>query len=172
MGHVNVEVKAKTDRPEEIRALLRRENAEYVGRDRQVDTYFRVATGRLKLREGRIENALIYYRRDDARGPKRSDVILYHPEPGSALKTILTEALGIDVVVDKTRDIYFIGNVKFHVDEVTGLGTFVEIEAVDREGTVDAEALRRQCETYVDLLGVQEEELLSRSYSDMLRSEG
>ncbi|HFD33211.1 MAG TPA: CYTH domain-containing protein, partial [Gammaproteobacteria bacterium] len=53
----------------------------------------------------------------------------------------LTAALGIFKIVDKQRRIYFIGNVKFHIDEVKGLGSFVEIEAIDEDGNIGLEKL-------------------------------
>jgi predicted adenylyl cyclase CyaB len=81
---------------------------------------------------------------------------------------LLTKALGVLVVVDKHREIYFIGNVKFHLDNVVGLGTFVEIEAIDKEGTLGNEKLLEQCNYYLNLLLVSKEDLLATSYSDLL----
>jgi len=123
--HLNVEIKARCRHPEKIREILEGRQARFVGLDQQVDTYFHVPHGRLKLREGNIENALIHYQRSDQAGPKNSEVQLYRPGPN--LKSILSAALGVKVVVDKRRQIYFIENVKFHLDEVPPLGTFVEI---------------------------------------------
>lgn len=171
-GHINVEVKARCDDLQRVRDVLTRRNARRVGRDRQRDTYFRTRQGRLKLREGEIENALIFYDRSDETGPKRSDVILYHPEPGSTLRTLLVHALGVDVVVEKSRDIFFVDNVKFHIDEVRGLGTFVEIEAIDVDGSIGVESLRRLCRMYLNVLGIAEDMLVAGSYSDMLRGSG
>lgn len=164
----NVEIKARCDDPEAIRAALREEGARFVGEDHQVDTYFRVAHGRLKLREGTIEHALIYYERPDEQGPKRSDVILYHPEPGASLKSILAQANGVLAVVDKRREIYFVENVKFHLDRVAGLGAFVEIEAIDRDETMDEAHLLAQCRRYVARFGIPPEHLVAGSYSDMV----
>ena len=42
----------------------------------------------------------------------------------------------------------FIGNVKFHIDRVKGLGTFVEIEAQDAGGRYGTRELRAQCGAY------------------------
>ncbi len=68
----------------------------------------------------------------------------------------------------KEREIYFIGHVKFHIDRVEGLGTFVEIEAIDSEGMYSQEELRAHCTHYTELLGINREDMLSHSYSDML----
>ena len=164
----NVEIKARCADHEPIRKLLMSKNARFVGRDDQTDTYFRVDGGRLKLREGSIENALIYYRRDDKTGPKESDVRLFKTEPNSALKSILSESLGVLVVVEKKREIYFIKNVKFHLDEVAELGSFVEIEAIDEDGSIRIEELDAQCNKYLAMFGIEETDLISNSYSDML----
>lgn len=164
----NIEIKARTTDQETIRHILTEQNADFRGVDHQIDTYFRVAGGRLKLREGNIENNLIHYHRKDTGGPKGSEVMLYPCEPGSALKKILTDALGVLVVVDKKRSIYFIDNVKFHIDSVTSLGSFVEIEAIDVDGSIGKEKLRSQCEYYISLFGISDEDMVSSSYSDLL----
>ena len=93
---------------------------------------------------------------------------MYHPDPKSSLKEILTIALGVLIVVDKIREIYFIDNVKFHIDSVKDLGTFVEIEAIDPDGMIGKEKLREQCNFYLDLFKIRKEDLISNSYSDLL----
>jgi predicted adenylyl cyclase CyaB len=166
MRHLNIEIKARCAEPEKIRGILRERGARMAGTDHQIDTYFRVPSGRLKLREGNIENALIFYQRADQKGPKRSDIVMAPTAPESGLKEVLSRALGIKVVVDKRREIYFIGNVKFHIDQVEGLGSFVEIEAIGTAANRDE--LLRQCREYLELLGIGEQDLVERSYSDML----
>lgn len=108
MNHLNIEIKAKGNNHEAIRKILKGKNAVFKGIDHQIDTYFKVNSGRLKLREGNIENYLINYQREDKAGPKQSNVVLYKSDPKSSLKEILIKALGILVVVDKQREIYFI----------------------------------------------------------------
>lgn len=168
MEHVNVEVKAACADPERMRRVLRRRGVDFRGTDHQVDTYFRVPRGRLKLREGNIENHLIWYARRDEPGPKRADVLLLATRPGSAIKEILARVLGVRVVVDKRREIYFIDNVKFHVDAVEGLGSFVEIEAQTVAGERSERELLAQCRRYIDLLGIEPGDLVDVSYSDLL----
>lgn len=168
---INIEIKAKCLQHERIRVILKSHHAEFKGIDHQIDTYFKVNYGRLKLREGNIENHLIFYEREDTAGPKKSEVILYKTEPGSPLKDILTKSLGILIVVDKQREIYFIDNVKFHIDSVKGLGTFVEIEAIDFDGTIGKEKLREQCQYYLELFQINPADLISVSYSDLLLKE-
>lgn len=168
MHILNVEIKARCAHPEEAEYILMQEQADFIGLDHQIDTYFRVPEGRMKLREGNIEHSLIYYRRENQEGPKTSDVILHKPSKDPGLKDLLTHSLGILTVVDKKRKIFFIGNVKFHLDEVIGLGSFVEIEAIDKEGNIGREALQKQCDHYLQLLGIKTGDLVAVSYSDLL----
>ena len=168
MSIVIVEIKARSVNPEKLRKILNESNARFIGTDHQVDTYFNVVNGRLKLREGNIENALIYYKRDDKPGPKKSDVKLYKSKPDSMLKGLLEDSLGVLAVVDKVREIYFIDNVKFHIDEVEGLGIFVEIEAIDKTGELGQKKLLEQCNYYLELFGINENELIPVSYSDLI----
>lgn len=168
MSHINIEMKARCEDPDRVRQLLKKDNADFKGTDHQVDTYFKVPKGRLKLREGTIEGALIHYDRPDHEGPKQSNVALFNTKPGSGLKEVLMNSLDVLVVVDKQREIYFLGNVKFHVDQVKDLGSFVEIEAIDTTGEIGRERLTEQCDHYINRLGIKPEDFLSQSYSDML----
>ena len=171
MRFLNIEIKARCASPDEAEYRLMQENAEYRGLDHQVDTYFRVPAGRLKLREGNIEHALIHYHRENLSGPKASKVSLYRPSPDPALREVLASTLGVLTVVDKRRKIFYIGNVKFHIDLVEGLGSFVEIEAIDRDGTIGRDKLQAQCDHYMKVLGIRDHELVPVSYSDMLLNE-
>lgn len=164
---LNIETKARCQDPGRVRAILKRRRAKFVGTDKQTDTYFIVPKGRLKLREGTIENALIYYERKNSEGPKRSDFILAPVKKGPNLKKLLTGSLGVLAVVKKTREIYFIGNIKFHIDRVAGLGSFLEIEAM-RTRRQSGRDLLGQCRSYLKLFKVGDKDLVSGSYSDLL----
>ncbi len=168
MSHINIEIKARCEDLERVRAILESQGADFRGIDHQVDTYFRVPNGRLKLREGNIEQFLIHYEREDEQGPRQSNVTLFPVPPDSSLKDVLIKSLDILVVVDKQRGIYFIDNVKFHIDKVEQLGSFVEIEAIDMTGKIGRKRLMEQCQHYLKLLGVNETDLLAQSYSDLL----
>ncbi len=166
MGHINIEIKAKSSNSNRVRKILKSKKADFKGIDHQVDTYFKVNSGRLKLREGNIENYLIHYQREDQEGPKQSNVTLF--KSPSTLKDILTKSLGLLVVVDKQREIYFIENIKFHIDKVKDLGSFIEIEVIDKDGVIGKAKLLEQCKQYMELFGVKAEDLISCSYSDLL----
>jgi predicted adenylyl cyclase CyaB len=171
MAHINIEIKAKCFHPEMVEAFLLANGARFIGLDHQKDTYFHVPAGRLKLRQGNIEKSLIFYQRPDQQGPKQSDFSLSPIADGPATEQLLEKALGIKVIVEKHRRIFFIDNVKFHLDEVPGLGSFVEIEAgnvADPSLTIDS--LRQQCDHYMQAFGISESDLIHHSYSDMLLS--
>ncbi len=177
MSFINVEIKARlvpemntdiTDRIRYIREYLLSNKAEFRGTDLQTDTYFNVPKGRLKLREGNIENNLIYYERANQSGPKNSFFNLVKVDDADGLKEALRRSVGIKVVVKKKREIYYIGNVKFHIDEVPGLGFFTEIEAGNLQAGLSKEQLKEQCDHYMKALGIHPGDLVSGSYSDML----
>jgi len=164
----NFEFKARADNIEKSENLLLTLNPEFRGIDHQTDTYFNVEHGRLKLREGNIENSLINYEREDYAGAKESRVILYRHVPDAALKEILTKHLGVKVVVKKKRKIYFKDNVKFHFDLVDQLGTFIEVEAIDEKGTFTTDELKEQCNRFFDFFGLKNEDIIDKSYSDLI----
>lgn len=168
MDALNIEIKAQCSHPDRIKAILNEKGARFVGTDHQVDTYYKVPEGRLKLRQGNIENALIYYIRGNQAGPKTSHIKLFKTTSGEELQDLLTTALGVLTLVDKSREIYFIKNVKFHIDQVQGLGSFVEIEAIDDSGTYSLEELQYQCDRYLELFEIQPNQLVAVSYSDLL----
>jgi len=168
-GVSTVEIKARSNDHDRLRSILLAHHADFKGTDRQKDTYFDIPHGRLKLREGVIENFLIYYDRNDQPEPKQSDVLLAATPDSARFKQIFSKLFDIFAVVEKEREIYFIENVKFHLDTVSGLGTFMEIEAIDHNGRRSSDELRTQCHGYMSLLGIRPEDLLMSSYSDMVR---
>ena len=168
MPFLNVEIKARSGSPGSVRKYLLDHDADFKGTDEQTDTYFNVSQGRLKLREGIIENNLIYYSRNDQAGPKSSQFQLVKVEDAKGLKEVLKNSLGVKMIVNKKREIYYIDNVKFHIDEVPGLGSFIEIEAGNVLAEKTEAELLRQCNFYLKEFGVKDDELVAVSYSDLL----
>jgi predicted adenylyl cyclase CyaB len=165
----NVELKAKVaDRAElEKRVQALADSGPTVLE--QEDTFFDVPSGRLKLRVlGGGEGQLIWYRRADAEKPRKSDYTIVPVEHPGALRTVLTDALGVVGTVRKTRTLYTAGRTRIHLDDVEGLGSFVEIEVVldDADAVVDGEAEARRL---MDSLGIREQDLVPVAYVDLLR---
>jgi adenylate cyclase, class 2 len=169
-AHLNFELKARTENTASLREWLLANGADFKGTDAQTDTYFALPTGRgrLKLREGNIENNLIHYQRADDPEARLSQVALAPVADAVALRTVLERALGVLKIVRKTREIYFIENVKFHLDWLEGLGHFVEIEAIDQTGNTPLKRLEEQCKFYMVQLKIRPGDILSDSYSDMV----
>ena len=170
MSILNFEFKARTTELDNLEQKLLELNPEFIGEDNQTDTYFNVDKGRLKLREGNIENSLIYYERQDTAGAKQSDVILYQHQPDQTLKDILIKLHGIKVIVEKKRRIYFLDNVKFHFDTIAELGTFIEVEAIDKDGSLGIAKLKEQANKYFEFFNIGAKDFIADSYSDLIVS--
>ncbi len=162
-----VELKARYEDLGKARALLH--GAENLGTFRQTDTYFALGDRRLKLRAiaGRPDGQLVYYERPDEGGVRESRVLLAHLEDASTVLEILRRSFPVLAEVRKTREVYLLQGVQIHLDDVKGLGRFIEFEKVlpseaarpeDRE---QLEALRRYFQ-------ISEEDLMASSYSDLL----
>jgi len=136
----------------------------------QEDIFFNTVQGRLKLRILAPDRAqLIYYIRADQGGPKRSDYRIYETVDPENLRTTLGLAYGIRGVVKKTRYLYIVGQTRVHLDDVDGLGHFMELEVVMREGQDDAEG-QEIAEGLMASLGVERQDLLEGAYMDLLES--
>lgn len=167
-----VELKARLDEPELIRRRLKGK-AKSEGVLRQRDTYFQVTRGRLKLRQVQGKPAqLVFYRRPDRTGVKVSQVHLVEVEDGVAMASLLAEALGVRVVVEKTREILRWIGVQVHLDQVEGLGSFLEFELSVEDRPEDLAEGRRRLEAMLVELGIPQEALLAPSYSDLLLAGG
>jgi len=168
MSYLNIEIKARCPNPQKIRQYLLSKGADYRGTDTQTDTYFNVPEGRLKLREGNIENNLIFYKRQNQTGPRDSQFHLSKTNDPNSLRELLTECLGVKTAVVKKREIYYIQNVKFHIDSIEGLGSFVEIEAGNVLADLSRDVLAEQCDFYVKEFGIEEKDFVEYSYSDLI----
>ena len=170
MNRENIEIKLICGDFDRVRKILQDSGADFRGVDDQEDTYFEVPKGRLKIREATLpfEDGLIHYQRRNVSGPKYAEITVFQTTDTEGLKQILSNSLNTLVVVRKRRELFTLDNVKFHLDIVEGLGTYLEIEAQDTHGLLGKEALRRQCRYYMTLLEVDEKDLIAESYSDLL----
>jgi adenylate cyclase class IV len=163
----NIEIKARArDFPAQTAIATRLADGPPV-RIEQEDTFFHVPHGRLKLRQcGDGSGELIQYEREDAAGPKTATYRRVPvPDPG-ALKDTLAAALGVRTVVRKTRTLLLVGRTRVHLDEVAGLGCFLEIEVVlgpeqsAEDGAVTAKAL-------MAALGIAASDRVAGAYADL-----
>ena len=167
---VNIEIKARVDDFDVLSARAEALSDVPVKVIPQEDTFFNTEKGRLKLRMLAPDlGYLIYYERPDRVGPKRSEYHLAKTNEPENLKTALALALGVRGVVRKTRYLYMVGQTRIHLDEVDGLGYFMELEVVMREGQSDAEG-QAIAEDLMRRLGVREEALIEGAYMDLIAS--
>ncbi len=164
----NIEIKARI---ESIEALLPRAraladgDAELIEQD---DSFFVVPHGRLKLRQFADGSAeLIHYHRPDSGEAKASDYVrVPAPEP-AALREALARACGLRGRVRKRRWLLLAGQTRIHLDRVEGLGDFMELEVVLREGQADT-AGATIAEDLMRALGLADAPRLAGAYLDLL----
>ncbi len=135
------------------------------GTYRQVDTYFNVHTGRLKLREidGEPTSKLVYYEREDTPDLKMSDILILETPDPDTLKAILQRSIGVKVTITKQREIYQHQGTQIHLDNVEDLGTFIEFERPITDLPEDRETLKELMEK----LEIRPGDLITGSYSDL-----
>ena len=164
----NVELKARCSDLDAAEQVCRRLDAQHAGTDHQVDTYFAARDGRLKLRTSDLRPAhLIWYDRADEAGAKGCRYAIVEVDDADAVRTLLAAALGVRITVDKVRRIFLHDNVRIHLDQVEGLGAFIEFEAVMQDDA-QAAAGRDQVERLRAAFGIRDGDLVARSYSDLL----
>ncbi|MBN1452099.1 MAG: class IV adenylate cyclase [Anaerolineales bacterium] len=166
----NIEIKARVDDFDALKARAESLSDQPMEAIWQEDIFFKTEKGRLKLRVLAPDlGYLIYYERPDQDGPKRSDYHLAKTNDPENLKIALTLALGLRGVVRKTRYLYRVGQTRIHLDEVEGLGHFLELEVVMRDGQSDAEG-QAIAEDLMRRLGVREEALVEGAYMDLIEN--
>ncbi len=164
----NIEIKAHARNFEEIQARAERFSQSPVQIIEQEDTFFNVEQGRLKLRIlAPNHSQLIFYTRPDQEGPKRSEYHLAYSSDPVNLRRVLELAYGIRCVVRKTRYLYLVGQTRVHLDDVEGLGRFMELEVVLEEGQSDADG-QMVAEELMSALGVERGDLIDGAYMDLL----
>lgn len=164
----NVELKASDPDPARTLELARRLGASDEGEITQRDTYFGGSRARVKLREQTPgADELIAYRRADEADARVSEYLRVPVPDAAALKQALDAAYGAGVVVAKRRHLLLLENVRIHLDEVEGLGAYIELEAVVGDGD-DIELSRERVARLRAALGVADANLVPGSYSDLL----
>ena len=169
----NVEFKAELRDPAIARAIARQIGANHVVTTRQTDTYYRVTSGRLKKREAVVDGVpepveVIRYDRDDRTRAKISRFEIYTEEESAERYGSLP--LPIWVKVEKTREVFFLDNTRIHLDEVEGLGRFIEFEVLvtPQQNVARAHSVIDQLRSsFGPALG----EPIAVSYSDLLAAE-
>jgi adenylate cyclase class 2 len=185
----NIELKARFPDLAAGHEMARSIDARLHGVERQRDTYFVVPQGRLKLRQRWVEppvsappssasgdprsvappSQLIWYERSNESRARPSDYSLVEIAEGETIRLLLSGALGVLTIVTKRRVIYMLDNVRIHLDECAGLGTFLEFEAiVDRN--CDDRSAEQKIARLRQAFRVSDESILSVSYEELCRA--
>jgi homotetrameric cytidine deaminase len=169
MPSINLELKARDPEPQQTVARCRALGASDEGVLEQRDTYFAGRHGRLKLREQDGSAAeLIAYRRPDTREAQESAFIRAGVADPAALQEALGAALGETVVVVKRRRLWMWENVRIHLDDVLGLGTFIELEAMVGRGLNTEEEAAEKVARLRSELAIADDALIAAGYADLL----
>jgi len=187
----NVEIKAELRDIDLARELLRAIQASKIGVLRQTDTYYRVAEGRFKKREAELDGMrepveYIHYTRADLARPRLSHFKIYAEEQAREHFGMLAIGAGADfeasesatapahpgtlpvwVIVRKVRELWMVGNVRVHLDQVESLGTFIELEALVSTSQHVGKCHEAIAELRAHLSPVMGEFIVS-SYADMM----
>lgn len=163
----NLEFKAPSPSPDEARSAALALGASAACVLLQLDTYFKVPHGRLKLREiDGSEAQLIHYVRPEESAQRYSQYqVVVLPEPAT-MKELLVNSLGLRCVVKKRRELYLWNDCRIHLDEVEGLGRFIEFEVLSSEEVSD----RERMETLLNAFHLGDVDAITASYSEMLDS--
>jgi adenylate cyclase, class 2 len=164
----NIEIKARDPDPARSLNVCLALGASDEGWLQQRDTYLQVRSGRLKIREEGPRAQLIYYIRADSAVARESQYHLLDISRSPQLKDVLVDALGAAVIVEKRRHLLLLGNVRIHLDDVRGLGDFIEIEAVAASAS-DLTDERQQVSQILGALAITVDQMVAWSYSDALR---
>lgn len=170
LQQANFEIKCRCLDFETMRIRLARQGARRTGEQIQRDVYYKTSGVTTKLRiitDG--PTYLVHYQRPDEKGVRKSNYSLKKVMLPLFSHLYHRFRFGVDLVVDKKRQIWKWKAVRVHLDRVAGLGTFLEIESVVEKAGSEEIAMK-QCQEMIEALKLSEDSFLAGSYSEMLRA--
>ncbi len=170
MELLEIEIKSRCDNPDYVVSLLEKMNSDHKGKKIQKDTYFNHPSRdfartdeALRIRHVSGKNILTY------KGPKlgersktRFEQEVMIEDYGSMEKILFKLGFVESGRVEKTRDVYKIGDIEVCIDNVPGLGIFVELEKI----AASREEVEKELFSLAESLGLNEFE--RKSYLEML----
>jgi adenylate cyclase, class 2 len=164
----NIEIKFQISSPEKISSFLSsRPDTLYLWTREQTDIYFQTNTGRLKLRlQGDSDAQLIFYQRADDANARESEYYIHNTADGENLRSILEKSLGVNTIVRKIRSLYMFRNVRIHLDDVHGLGHFLEFESVI-DYTTSQTSAEKNLQELLSFFSQFELNPVTKSYGDL-----
>jgi predicted adenylyl cyclase CyaB len=164
----NIEIKARIKDYQQEKKLIESFITDKPVVLHQEDIFFFTPAGRLKLRLlSPREGQLIYYQRPDQGGPKLSEYYIYPTSEPGLLKTVLSTGLGVRGVVKKNRLVFLANNMRIHLDQVRGLGDFIELEVVFMSEQ-DRSIAEKQSRIWMKNLKIARQDLIEGAYIDLL----
>lgn len=164
LSYKDFTIKARISDPLRIEDLLKKMDAQNLGTDHQIDTYFKVEKGKLKWRKGTIENLITHYERIAENGLEKTIVYRYDLNPSEEKILMLFSTYQKLGILEKERKIFFIDNIKIHLDKTKDGNTFLEIEASDENNKRSLKELHEQCLNIKDVLKISDSDLMKTGY--------
>ena len=160
----NLEIKVKLPSYKEVKAILVKNKILMEELLIQKDIYYKVNKGLLKLRLENDKQTLIFYDRNEKSKKRWSDYHLLEIDKTDASK-YLKRFLDVLTIVNKKRELYLYKDTRIHLDNVKGLGCFLELETRVINGLADAE---KRFSFMMDLLRLRDKKEIRASYKDLL----
>ncbi len=166
---INLEIKVTTPNLEEIKERAIKIDAKNIATLSQIDTYFLVGNKRLKLREEKGTNYIVYYVRSNKKDSKLSKykIITIPKNLVWLVKKLISSIFDVKVIVNKKRDLFMYKNTRIHFDDVKNLGTFIELETVFNTKQ-NEDDLVAEHDLVIKSLGLDMLEKIPNSYSDLM----
>ncbi|XP_053682849.1 uncharacterized protein LOC128733197 [Sabethes cyaneus] len=135
---------------------------------KQHDVFFNAQKGRLKLRYLESKKSeLIHYFRPDIGGPKVSTFHKTDLDEPQVMEKILAESIGRKGEVRKRRHLFLHEQTRIHLDDVEGLGYFLEFEVCLTPAQSEQDGTRVANEM-MKLFEVADSDLIEGAYMDKL----
>lgn len=161
----NLEIKCEVSVFKNIKKILENFRNYSYSKEKQTDIYYKVNSGRLKLRIINNKSGnLIFYDRNEQTNKRISNYIISATDNFSELDLILRKQFKVLVTVDKKREIYIYKNIRFHLDSVKDLGKFLEVEIIFN----NHKEANLQMNEIISKLKLIENNFIKESYSDLL----
>jgi predicted adenylyl cyclase CyaB len=163
----NLEIKARLTDVKSAIHVAHSIHADHAGILRQKDTYYRVPQGRLKLRQiSGKHSELIFYKRSEKSDRRKSDFHILSVNDPSGVDRFLRKAFPVIGVIVKKRILFLKNETRIHIDEVKGLGNFLEFEVPIKS---NLKLARKQLNELIKIFGISKQDFIKKSYIDCLR---
>ena len=161
---INLEIKLKLVSFDEKLKLLKKLGAKQIQILNQKDIYYSVPNGLLKLRIENEKSMLIFYNREEQKKNRWSEFHLLKFD-GKNSSSFLKKLFDVKAVVQKQRRLFLFNNTRIHLDDVKGLGNFLELETLVVDGKPDAEKRFRDM---ISFLRLDQSKQIRKSYRDLV----